>query len=208
MKSKTRRQLRAAVSAVLDLFSPQPITVPAPATMHTRILEEGREVAVRATQFLPVPKATALPSAVDLYAMFDRFNLTYFAGSLPRVTILYSERMSSAGSYTPRQKLIRIGRKYHEIFPEEIADTLKHEMIHIKHFKHNAAFKREAKRVGASVQANYHPSLHKAPRFVYACPTCGKEYNRQKVLRMASCGDCTKGKRFDPRYKLVRKKNA
>jgi hypothetical protein len=110
--------------------------------------------------------------------------------------------MMSAGSYTPSHKLIRIGRKYHEVFPRDIDDTLKHEMIHIVHFNHNAAFKAEARRIGCSVRAQSHPSLRKPPRYLYECPACRTEYPRQKILRMASCGDCSRGGKFDSRFKL------
>ncbi|MEA3297235.1 MAG: hypothetical protein U9R56_05165, partial [candidate division Zixibacteria bacterium] len=102
----------------------------------------------------------------------------------------------------PNRKVIKIGRKYHEIFLGEIADTLKHEMIHILHFHHDRAFKTEANRIGASIRARTHPLLRKSPRYVYECRHCGRRYPRQKQFRMASCGVCTSGKKYDPRYKL------
>jgi predicted SprT family Zn-dependent metalloprotease len=147
-----------------------------------------------------------MPEVAELYRMFERFNWMYFAGQLPRVRIEYSKRMSSAGSYTPQRRLIRIGRKYHQLFPDELEDTLKHEMIHILHLRHGAAFKAEAARIGASVRAKSHPALRKPPKYVYRCPGCEREYPRQKRLRMASCGVCTTGRSFDPRYKLKLKK--
>jgi predicted SprT family Zn-dependent metalloprotease len=143
-----------------------------------------------------------LPGVERLYRLFDVFNWSYFRGKLPRVTIEYSGRMMSAGSYIPHKKLIRIGRKYHEIYPSEITDTLKHEMIHIKHFNHDAAFKAEADRIGASVRARSHPLLRKPPRYVYVCPNCRSQFPRQRRFRMASCGYCTTGRDFDPRFKL------
>lgn len=149
-----------------------------------------------------MPAGDVLPEAAALNRMFDRLNWMYFDGRLPRVQVEYSERMTSAGSYTPEKRLIRIGRRYHRVFPAEIADTLKHEMIHIRHFQHNAAFRAEAQRVGASVRAREHHSLRQPPRYLYVCPNCGREYPRQKRLRMASCGVCTPGKTFDQRYKL------
>jgi len=138
--------------------------------------------------------------------MFERYNRIYFDNCLPRVDIEYSTRMLSAGSYTPSRKLIRIGRKYHELFPQDLADTMKHEMIHIQIFRHDSAFKAEAQRIGASIKARSHPLLRKPARYLYICGNCGREYPRQKRLRMASCGVCTSGKRFDPRFKLKLKK--
>ena len=131
----------------------------------------------------------------------------YFDGRLPTPRIEYSNRMTSAGSYIPSQRLIRIGRKYHQLFPEDLHDTLKHEMIHMLHLRHDAAFKQEAARVGATVTAKSHPALRKPPKYVYICPGCGKLYPRQKRFRMASCGDCSAGGEFDERFKVKLKKS-
>lgn len=145
---------------------------------------------------------TVLPSPPQLHIMFEKINAAYFGGRLPLTRIAYSNRMLIAGSYTPSMRLIKIGRKYHEIFPEEIEDTLKHEMIHILYPNHDRNFKLWAKKIGASLKARAHPLLRCNPKYLYVCPACGREYPRRKRLRMASCGVCTKGRHFDPRYKL------
>jgi predicted SprT family Zn-dependent metalloprotease len=151
-------------------------------------------------------KATVeLPSVADLKRMFDIYNREYFDGQLPPVRIRYSKRMLVAGGYFPQKREICISEKYHKYFPDEVYDTLKHEMIHIINFKHDAAFKKMARRIGASVRANDHPALRRPPRYIYICPHCFTEYPRHKRLRMASCGRCSKGK-FDARFKLVLKK--
>jgi len=203
-----RKKQREALKAMnLDLFRSESLVPPAPATMYTRI----REAAVH-TELSPAAAAVglattvadrkALPEEAELYQLFDHYNWLYFDGKLPRVKIEYSTRMKAAGSYSPRRKIIRIGRQYHEIFPDELPDTLKHEMIHILHFRHDRAFREMASRIGASVRARSHPALRKPPKFVYECPECGTEYPRQKRLVMASCGRCSSGRRFDARYKL------
>jgi predicted SprT family Zn-dependent metalloprotease len=148
-----------------------------------------------------------LPDLLDLQRMFDIYNREYFEGKLPPVKIRYSKRMLVAGGYFPQKKEIRISEKYHKYFPDEVYDTLKHEMIHILHFKHDAAFKSMARRIGASLRANEHPALRRPPRYIYICPNCFTEYPRHKRLRMASCGRCSKGK-FDARYKLILKRRA
>jgi predicted SprT family Zn-dependent metalloprotease len=207
MTKKSKRQFKALAALNLDLFYPESLVPPPPATIHNRI----REAAVR-----PVTDTVAgleterknLPTLAELSELFDRLNWQYFQGRLPRVTIEYSNRMTSAGSYTPHRKLIRIGRKYHEIFPQDVVDTLKHEMIHIIHLNHDADFKREAKRIGASLRARTHPALRRPPKYLYICPDCDREYPRQKRLRMASCGRCSSGGRFDERYKLRLLKSA
>jgi predicted SprT family Zn-dependent metalloprotease len=148
---------------------------------------------------------TELPGITDLQRMFDIYNRQYFGGKLPKVKIRYSKRMLVAGGYFPQKKEIRISEKYHTYFPDEVYDTLKHEMIHIIHLRHDAAFKKLARRIGASLRANDHPALRKPPRYIYICPHCFTEYPRHKRLRMASCGKCSKGK-FKERFKLVLKK--
>ncbi|MCP4567278.1 MAG: hypothetical protein GY841_06840 [FCB group bacterium] len=146
-----------------------------------------------------------LPGISDLYRMFDIYNKQYFDGRLPQVKITYSKRMLVAGGYYPSKREIRLSIKYHTLFPDEVYDTLKHEMIHIIHFKHNAVFKKTARRIGASIRANEHPSLRRPPKYIYVCPGCLTEYPRHKRLRMASCGRCSKNE-FDPLFKLILKK--
>ncbi len=202
---RNKSQKKAIAALNYDLFRPEDLSPPAPATLYTAIRQHRSAAPVVSLSTVPSAE-TGLPDTGELCRMFERFNWMYFDGLLPRVKIEYSTRMSSAGSYTPQRRLIRIGRKYHELFPEELTDTLKHEMIHILHLSHGAAFKAEAARVGASIRAKAHPSLRKPPKYIYTCPNCGREYPRQKRLRMASCGLCTNGRKFDLRYKLKLKK--
>ncbi|MCK5125762.1 MAG: SprT-like domain-containing protein [candidate division Zixibacteria bacterium] len=147
-----------------------------------------------------------LPSIDNLEQMYDIYNAQYFGGRLPRVKITFSKRMLAAGCYFPQRLEIRISEKYHAIFPDEVYDTLKHEMIHVIHLKHNAEFKKMAKRIGASVRANEHPDLRRPPKYLYVCPHCHIEYPRTKRLRLASCGRCSK-RGYDKRFKLILKKN-
>ncbi len=201
----SKSQKKALTAVNYDLFRPEDLSPPAPATLYTTIRQHQSAAPVVSLSTVREVE-TGLPDTSQLYRMFERFNWLYFDGRLPRVKIEYSTRMSSAGSYTPQRRLIRIGRKYHQLFPDEITDTLKHEMIHIQHFRHGTAFKAEAARVGASIRAKAHPSLRKSPKYIYTCHNCGRQYPRQKRLRMASCGLCTTGRKFDPRYKLKLKK--
>ncbi|HUV31576.1 MAG TPA: SprT-like domain-containing protein [Acidobacteriota bacterium] len=204
---RTKRQLKALAALNHDLFDAAVCTPPASATLYTKIRQEAGQRLDTAALCFDVPRPE-LPSVPELYRLFDRYNWMYFDGKLPRARIEYSKRMSSAGSYTPEEKLIRMGRKYHGVFPGEVSDTLKHEMIHLLHIQHNDAFKAEAARIGASVRAKAHPSLRKPPRYIYVCRHCGREYPRQRRLRMASCGHCSRAGRFDPRFKLKLKASA
>ncbi|UCG62112.1 MAG: hypothetical protein JSV52_02155 [Candidatus Zixiibacteriota bacterium] len=198
--NKTQKKAQAVLN--YDLFQPEDLTPPSPATIDTKIRNHETARPSAEMSELKFPRGR-LPTVEELHRMYDLVNWLYFGGKLKKVRIEYSSRMSSAGSYSPRKKLIKIGLKYHQLFPEEIGDTLKHEMIHIRHLNHDAAFRREAERIGASVQARNHPLLQRPPRYVYICPRCGQKYPRQKRLRMASCGDCSPGGRYDVRFKLV-----
>lgn len=201
------RQSQSALKALnYDLFKPESLAPPAPATLYTKIREATQKPHEHTPEISPFNCHDVLPDIADLYCRFDMFNWMFFEGKLPTVKIEYSNRMSAAGSYSRNRQLIRIGRKYHEIFPEDINDTLKHEMIHIIHFRHDAVFKKIAARIGASLRAKAHPLLRKPPKYIYVCPKCGKEYPRQKRLVMASCGKCSKDHVFDKRYKLKLKK--
>lgn len=143
-----------------------------------------------------------LPTELELYEIFDRLNLNLFDHQIPRLNIRYSKRMLMAGSFTPTKNEIKIGRKYHLIFPDDIEDTLAHEMIHFFYPNHGRRFKDLANRLGVSLKAKEHPDLRLACRYLYYCPSCNKEYPRRKRLRMASCGSCTAGRNFDARFKL------
>lgn len=202
MKQKKTRF--RSISLNYDLFQHETLGAPAPATLYTKILQDAARPLQIVTPPVRLP-SQSLPSIAELYRIYDELNWLYWGGKLPSVTIKYSKRMLSAGSYTPSSKLIKLGQKYHELFPHELADTLKHEMIHILHYYHDAKFKAEAERVGTSVKATYHPSLRRPPKFVYECPNCRREYPRHKRMRMHSCGSCS-GRRFEIRYKLRLKK--
>lgn len=146
---------------------------------------------------------SSLPSIETITIWFDEINQEYFDGKLPKVSIIYSARMRAAGSYTPFQKTIRLGIPYHELFPEQLRDTLKHEMIHILNPTHDRHFKAEAARIGASRYATSHPSLRRPANFLYHCPHCSLEYPRRKRLRMAHCGKCAKRDGLSKSNKLV-----
>jgi predicted SprT family Zn-dependent metalloprotease len=94
-----------------------------------------------------------------------------------------------------------LGRSYHEHYPEDIVDTLKHEMIHIRLSNHSREFKEEAKRIGASMYARNYPGMLRGMKYMYVCPACNLSYPSRKMLRNRSCGPCSKGK-YDSRFKL------
>jgi predicted SprT family Zn-dependent metalloprotease len=142
-----------------------------------------------------------LPDQGGLYEMFMAINHKYFGGTLPRVSIEWSKRMRVAGKYFVDERLIKLGRKYHEYYPDEVEDTLKHEMVHILYPDHGPQFKREAARIGTSNHARDYPGGTSPHKYIYICPACGQKYYRHRRLRMASCGTCSKHG-YDSRFKL------
>jgi predicted SprT family Zn-dependent metalloprotease len=208
--ARNRRKNCASATINLDFFHPDAIRVPAPATLHTKIRAEAERQCEAAARLEAEPgqTSTELPTEEELYRLFDRYNWTYFRGRLRRPTIQYSDRMTTAGAYLPEQRIIRISRRYHQLFPEEVTDTLKHEMIHLVNLKHDVVFKAEAVRIGASVKARSHPLLGRTPRFIYECLQCRTEFPRQKRLVLASCGYCSPKGKYDVRFKLTLKSRA
>lgn len=200
---KQGKRLKRTLAALnYDLFQVKDLTPPAPATIYSKITDAALPRIEIQPETILVSSAD-LPNEAELARRFDIYNWQYYQGKLFRPRIEYSNRMKAAGSYSPSENLIKIGRAYHEIFPEDVNLTLRHEMIHILHLKHDRKFKEEARRLETSVKAKYHASLIRLPKFVYACPGCQKEYPRQKRLVMASCGYCSPRGKYDKRYKLV-----
>lgn len=142
-----------------------------------------------------------LPDSKALQYMYGRLNWKYFNGRLPRVQIEWSSRMLAAGKFYLGRNLIRLGKKYHEYYPEDIEDTLKHEMLHILYPNHGKIFKVEAKRIGASLHAREFTGGRSPYKYIYICPICHEKYYRHRYIRTASCGICSAGG-YDKRFKL------
>jgi len=143
----------------------------------------------------------SLPTDSDLAEMFVKLNQKYFDGKLPDARIEWSTRMVHAGKCEDKQRLIRLGVAYHKHYPDDIIDTLKHEMIHLIHPNHGKGFKSEAQRIGASRYSRMYPGMLKAMKYLYECPECGEQYPSRKMLRNRSCGKCSPG-RYNSKYKL------
>lgn len=142
-----------------------------------------------------------LPDEEELAGRFARFNQRFFEGELPTAVIRWSSRMRIAGMCDTRKRIISLSRAYHTHYPGDIDDTLKHEMIHLRYPSHNESFRREAKRVGATIHCKEYPGLHPRARFVYICPHCRTVFHRSKRERLY-CGLCARH-RLDPRFILV-----
>lgn len=145
-----------------------------------------------------------LPDVDELQRRFARYNTELFKSKLPEATIRWSTRMRIAGTCHRHRALITLSRPYHERFPDDVDDTLKHEMIHLRYAGHGPAFKREALRVGASIHCREYEGIHPRARYIYACPTCWREFRRTKPGELF-CGRCSRG-RLLPQYQLVLKR--
>lgn len=145
----------------------------------------GGEAADSSTQF-----GQALPSSAVLYERYQLFAQRYFDDQLPpaeEVTIQWSRRMTSAaGRCYPEQKLIRLSTHYHAKFPEEVDQTLLHEMIHLLVPNHGPAFYEWLRRIrerGGVV--NRYSKERATPvrfRWIYTCPRCGATRRTQRRL--------------------------
>lgn len=144
----------------------------------------------------------ALPSVDELYRRYSVFAGRYFEGHLPplgEVTIEWSRRMtSSAGLCRPQTKIIRLSVHYHLKYPDEIDNTLLHEMIHLIVPNHGPMFYAWLKHIqskgghvsryskGRATPANY--------RWRYSCRRCGihKDTKRRYADggRRYRCGRC------------------
>ena len=125
---------------------------------------------------------------------------------------------TAAGRADYRQKLISLNLRL-VAYPEEIDRTLRHELAHfLTQFRagrrrisaHGAEWQQACRDLGIPDERRCHtlpfPAKRYAPRFVYRCPNCTKEFPRvRRVRRPVACLACCRkhnGGDFDPRFQL------
>lgn len=133
----------------------------------------------------------ALLEIADLQLMFAQFNYAYFDGEIPTHEISYNNRFSNvAGRITYKPPKIELSPKHLRGKPEQLRETLLHEMIHAWLFArnenpgHTAKFKRKMRELG--LRSIYHdlgtaPPMNESPkRYILRCEHCRREVLRKR----------------------------
>lgn len=143
-----------------------------------------------------------LPDVATLQLMFAQFNYTYFDGEIPTHEIAYNVRFSNvAGRITYKPPKIELSPKHLHGKPDQLRDTLLHEMIHAWLFArgenpgHTRTFKKKMRELGLS--SIYHDLGTAAPlqenpkRYILRCEHCRREALRKRKpspgIRCAYC---------------------
>jgi len=129
-----------------------------------------------------------------------------------------SRLKTAAGRADCRQKLISLNPRLRE-HPYEIDRTLRHELAHIlAQFRagrrrispHGPEWQQACRDLGIADEKRCHtlpfPAKRYAPRFIYRCPNCRRDFPRvRKIRRAVACLPCCRahnGGEFDARFRL------
>lgn len=125
---------------------------------------------------------------------------------------------TAAGRADYRQKLISLNPRLVE-HPAEIDRTLRHELAHIlaqfragrrRILPHGSEWQQACRDLGIADEKRCHtlpfPAKRYAPRFVYRCPNCRRDFHRvRKIKRTIACLACCRAHNdgeFDVRFRL------
>ena len=157
----------------------------------------------------------------SLESIFQNINQQHFDGFLEPPVLVWNSRLrSSAGRFVPGSRKwilnsppkIEIASYLEKEEKAEalITDTVAHEMIHYwlwvrrLPYGHNEDFLRKMREMGVS-RYNPVPKL-RAPKYLYRCPECEKDFPARRRLGVLACLECCKknaGGKFDRRFKLI-----
>ena len=143
-----------------------------------------------------------LPDVADLQLMFAQYNYAYFDGEIPAHEIVYNTRFASvAGRITYKPPKIELSPKHLRGKPDELRETLLHEMIHAWLYArnlnpgHTATFKKKMRELGLS--SIYHdlgtaaPLVENPKRYLLRCEHCRREgLRKRKPPAGMRCGHC------------------
>lgn len=129
---------------------------------------------------------------IDLKTIYDELNEKYFYNELPNsseVKLEWSNRLTaSAGNCYKERKHIKLSTHYHIKYPEEVRNTLAHEMIHLKIRGHGKEFKKELERLnnmGLPVRMfSKERAVIQKLRWEYSCknPNCDNHFFRTRRI--------------------------
>jgi predicted SprT family Zn-dependent metalloprotease len=145
-----------------------------------------------------------VPDVAELQLLFAQLNYRHFDGEIPAYRIAYNARFSNlAGRTTYKPPMIELSPKHLDGRPDELRETLLHEMIHAwLHAKglnpgHTVAFKRKMRELG--LRSIYHdlgtakPLNESAKRYILRCEKCTMEVLRKrKPPANIMCARCRK----------------
>ena len=145
-----------------------------------------------------------LPDVAELQLLFAQYNWMYFRGEIPAYRIAYNARFSNhAGRVSYKPPLIELSPKHLAGKPDELRETLLHEMIHAwlhargENPGHTPAFKKKMRELGLT--SIYHDlgtakPLNESPkRYILRCEKCTMELLRKrKPAPNLVCARCRK----------------
>lgn len=126
-------------------------------------------------------------TSMSLYFMYDRLNELVFNNKLPKCKVVWNKRTSKvAGSAWCEDRKIEISYKYHSKYPEELLNTMVHEMTHILYPNddHSEVWKKGIKKLNDEfpiLELQQYSKL-RYWKYVYGCD-CGKEWKRSSKFR-------------------------
>jgi len=142
-----------------------------------------------------------------LWEEFDRLNAAHFEGLLRLNELVVSTRKKYGGYCQPHRKRIVVSwQAYLDHGWEESLITFRHEVAHLVHPNHSAAFWALAEKLGCPPdrRSALPPKDRSAGwyRYIYECPACATRVYRRKRLIRSSCARCDR--KFNPQYLLKR----
>lgn len=129
----------------------------------------------------------------SLQRLYDELHEKYFNNEFKDydVTVNWSNRLTAAAGNCQRDRWnktakINLSTHYHKKYPEDIAKTLLHEMIHIRARGHGKYFQNEMQRIrqlgGEVCRYSRERSTTKNIRWEYTCSNCGIKSPRVRRL--------------------------
>lgn len=157
-------------------------------------------------------KGSLVGTDTQLKMLYNKYNAEVFNNRLPKwLKVYWTNKMTKcAGICRHRRKRnpdgstrleseIGLSIPYHQKFPDDVSNTLVHEMIHVLYprDKHGPLFRNEMDRVnrqhnmGITIYSKER-ATEKKYKYIYACSSCDQEYRRIKQvdLSRSSCGVC------------------